>query len=138
MVTEPLAARKPRTRSLVPPWSRLLWLGALLFGLLYAHGLHADSSAGHTTPGGVATALVGHVHERLQTSVNDHDTDGSPTHAIPDCATGQPWAGFDILPPALSPLDAELALDGAVGTTSPSGTVPPTAAPCPASVVLRI
>ncbi|MDI9885008.1 hypothetical protein QMZ92_11545 [Streptomyces sp. HNM0645] len=138
MVTEPTAARKPRTRSLVPSWSRLLWLGTLLFGLLYAHGLHADSSAGHTAPGGVATAPVGHPHEQLQADPDDHDTDGTPAHAVPDCAAGQPSAGFDILPPAVSPLDAERALDGTVSTIGPAVTVPPTAAPCPASVVLRI
>ncbi|MDT9691875.1 hypothetical protein Q5762_26790 [Streptomyces sp. P9(2023)] len=138
MVTEPTAARKPRARSLVPPWARLLWLGALLFGLLYAHGLHADSSAGHTTPGGVATAPVGHFHEQLQASVDDRGTDGAPTHAVPDCATGQPSVGSDVLPPAASPLDAERALDGTAGTSSPAVTVPPAASPCPASVVLRI
>ncbi|MET9955408.1 hypothetical protein ABZ135_28215 [Streptomyces sp. NPDC006339] len=138
MVTEPTAVSKRRTRALVPPWSRLLWLGALLFGLLYAHGLHADSNAGHTAPGSVATAAVGHVHDRVQASFDDQDPDGDRAHAVQDCATGQPPAGFDILPPVVSPFAVEHALDDAAGTGKAAVTVPPAAGSCPASAVLRI
>lgn len=138
MVTEPTATSKRRTRSLVPPWSRLLWLGALLFGLLYAHGIHADSNAGHTAPGSVAAVPVGHVHDRIQASFDDHDTDEDSAHVVQDCATGQPPAGFDILPPTVSPLDAEHVLADMADTSRAAVTVLPAAGPCPTSAVLRI
>ncbi|MER5205512.1 hypothetical protein [Streptomyces sp. NPDC002825] len=155
MLTEPTAARKPRARSPLPPRARLLWLGALLFGLLYAHGLHADSSAGHTAPGSVAMAPADHEHDSAhvldldvdpvvalglgheQPSGDGHDTDGAPTHAVPDCATGQPASDFSIAPPAVSPLDHELGLHDEVRAGRPAVGAPPTAVPCPASVVLR-
>ncbi|WNF30089.1 hypothetical protein RI138_26470 [Streptomyces sp. C11-1] len=126
---------KRRTRSLVPPWSRLLWLGALVFGLLYAHGLRADSSAGHTPPGSVAAVPVGHVHDRIQASFHDHGTDEDSAHVVQDCATGQPPAGFGILPPPVSPLDAEAVL---AGTSKAAVTVLPAVGSGPTSAVLRM
>ncbi|MEU4062658.1 hypothetical protein AB0F25_09515 [Streptomyces wedmorensis] len=138
MLMERTAARNPRAGSPVPPWARLLWLGALLFGILYAHGLHADSSVGHTAPGSVSMTSVGHVHDRLQASADGHDTDGEPAHAAQDCATGQPPAAFDFLPPALSPLDSERALDETADNSAAAVRVPPVARSCPASAVLRI
>ncbi|MFE5934157.1 hypothetical protein ACFQ69_02165 [Streptomyces sp. NPDC056470] len=138
MVTELKAARKPRTPSLVPPWSRLLWLGALLFGLLYAHGLHGDSSAGHIAPGSVAAAPTAHTHKQQPASGDEHDGGAESAHAVQDCATGQPTTGVDIVPPAVSILDTEHALASVAGAGASAATARPVAALCPASVVLRI
>ncbi|MFD8644171.1 MULTISPECIES: hypothetical protein [Streptomyces] len=138
MVTELKAARKPRTPSLVPPWSRLLWLGALLFGLLYAHGLHGDSSAGHIAPGSVAAAPTAHAHEQHPESGYEHDGGEESAHAVQDCATGQPTTGVDIIPPAVSILDTKHALAGVARTGAGAAAARPMAALCPSSVVLRI
>ncbi|MFF4871434.1 hypothetical protein [Streptomyces sp. NPDC000961] len=138
MVTELKAARKPRTPSLVPPWSRLLWLGALLFGLLYAHGLHGDSSTGHIAAGSVVTAPTSHAHEQQPASGAEHGGGEDSAHAVQDCATGQPTTGVDIIPPAVSILGTEHALAGAAGTGASAAAARPMAAPCPSSVVLRI
>ncbi len=124
VTTEPRTAMMPRTRSVVPQWSRLLWLGALLVGLLYAHGLHADSSVGHTAPGSVAGLATGHLHEGLSGVGDTGDPDGESSAAIQDCATGQPATGFDVPPPAVSPLVAEPALAGTAHAGSPAAAWP--------------
>ncbi|MFJ7067803.1 hypothetical protein [Streptomyces sp. NPDC101115] len=116
----------------------MLWLGALLIGLLYAHGLHADGIAGHAAPGSIAAAASPDHPEHVPASGDGHDTDGEPAHAVQDCATGQPAEAVDIPPPALSPLSGEQLPARLAHSDSRSAAARPVTTGSSSAVVLRI
>ncbi|MFF6776527.1 hypothetical protein ACFY8W_23625 [Streptomyces sp. NPDC012637] len=138
MLMEPTAARKPRTRRAVSRWFRVLWLGALLIGLLYAHGLHADGIAEHAAPGSIAAAAAPGHPEHVPASGDGHDTDGESAHAVRDCATGQPTEAVDVPPPALSSLSGEPLLSRLAHSDSRAAVERPVTTGGSSAVVLRI
>ncbi|UIX32293.1 hypothetical protein [Streptomyces sp. GQFP] len=104
MLTERTAAAQTRARTRAPRPSRLLWLSTLLLGLLFSHGLHGESAAGHLDAGVTASLPVaepessaGHDH--------GHQEDGESATAAHNCAPSQPSEALDVPPPSTSPLE---------------------------------
>ncbi|MGY5080926.1 hypothetical protein ACWIGX_28180 [Streptomyces nigrescens] len=95
---------------------RVLWLAALLLGLLYTHGVSTESAAGHTSPMSVSAAApassgdAGHgvpAQHAVEDAVPDeHDGDHEAEHPAQDCLSSQPEHGADLPVPCLAPLDA--------------------------------
>jgi len=122
-------AALPRVGTRASQLTRLLWLAALLFGLLFAHGLHGESTAGHLEAGVTASLPV----DGSESSA-DHDhgqrEDGESTDSAHNCAPGQPDDVVHVPPPDASPLEvtdlcgpAPLSVRRAV-ITSPSAGSP--------------
>ncbi|KOV74256.1 hypothetical protein ADL00_02670 [Streptomyces sp. AS58] len=81
--------------------TRLAWLAMLLFGLLFAHGLHGESASGHLTAGVITSLPTSDAN-----SSTEHDQphrDGSETSAH-TCAPGQPDDSFPVPFPGRSPM----------------------------------
>ncbi|MDI3387848.1 hypothetical protein QIS99_16810 [Streptomyces sp. B-S-A8] len=108
------------SRSSAPPQARpqraglwrVLWLAAVLLGVLYTHGASGEIVAEHVSPlttGAVASAPpldgvpAAQAVERVKPP--GHHGGGSAEHAAQDCASGQPQEAAAPAPPALSPLD---------------------------------
>lgn len=104
MLTERTAAAPTRARTRLPRLSRLLWLAALLFGLLFSHGLHGESASGHldasvtaVPPTAEPESSADHDHDQQQ-----HDDAATAAH---NCAPSQPSEALDVPPPSTSPLE---------------------------------
>ncbi|EXU69192.1 hypothetical protein Z951_04975 [Streptomyces sp. PRh5] len=134
---------------------RVLWVAALLLGLVYAHGVSAEGVAGHLAFGAVnqgatvsqgdtGTASVaaekvsgGGVEPRGDHHNGDHD----PSHPVHECLVSQPQYGSGWAAPCpavFSRASAPLAVPSGM-----TGLVQPASAGCPltdsaARVVLRI
>ncbi|MFI9585936.1 hypothetical protein ACIHCQ_29775 [Streptomyces sp. NPDC052236] len=141
MVTDRATVGAPRacSRALTAP--RLLWLAALLFGLLYAHGLNGESAGGHLDSG-VAAVVTVHdaeaVHGPASASADRHEDHDSPAHPDQACAVGQPDHGVDVWPPCAGVLESAgfSAARAVVGMSRATGVSP--AHPRSSSMVLRI
>lgn len=79
----------------------------LLFSLLFAHGLHGESAAGHLAAGVTASlpvdepeSPVDHEHPQHE----DHE-DGEFADSAHNCAPNQPNEAVDVPPPGNSPLE---------------------------------
>ncbi|MCH0540856.1 hypothetical protein I3F58_15005 [Streptomyces sp. MUM 203J] len=59
-----------------PSAGRLLWLTAVLFACLYAHGVGTEGTSGHPGPAVAVAVSAGHGH--------------GPSHPAQDCVPGQP------------------------------------------------
>ncbi|MFK0292840.1 hypothetical protein ACIQU6_20515 [Streptomyces sp. NPDC090442] len=158
MVTARPATRAPYPRSRRVGLRRLLWLAALLVGLLYSHGISAESAEGHVSPllaVSTAQAPVSPVsHEAsVQYGLDDATAGGGSCrgdghdgheagHAAHDCLAGNPEHGVDLpLPSACSAgaaptVHASLIPTGAAAATS--GVAPNSSPPMGGSTVLRI
>ncbi|WP_327582280.1 hypothetical protein OHA25_40990 [Nonomuraea sp. NBC_00507] len=116
----------------------LLWLAALLLGILFTHGLSAGGAKGHLTAGVTAPAYAsagthqGHTsgaahsddvaYPSLQgmAAEDRHDGDGS-SHPAQQCVSGQPPQGPDMAAPCLAALYWAPATHAyAVGKSGPS------------------
>ncbi|MGP3968189.1 DUF6153 family protein [Streptomyces sp. 6N223] len=98
------------------PWTRplrLAWLSALLLGLVYMHGVNAESVMAHAAPGpAVPMDRTGqdesHVSDDCASETGsadaDHDDDHHDDHDSPhpeqDCAAGQPQNGPGLAAPS--------------------------------------
>lgn len=104
VLTERTAAAPTGARTRAPRLSRLLWLAALLFGLLFSHGLHGESAAGHLDAGVTASLAAA---EPEPSSEHDHgqQEDGESATAAHNCAPSQPSEALDVPPPSTSPLE---------------------------------
>ncbi|WP_431046041.1 DUF6153 family protein [Streptomyces sp. P1-3] len=133
---------------------RVVWLAALLLGLLYTHGLSGESVAGHMAAGSSVTAasthtarthaevggtavaaVADHPEPRLGPGHHDHEESG---HAAPDCLSGKPQHGIDLPMPCAAPpaaVPSAPAHHGAVMRRGPAETPPP---PARDSAILRI
>ncbi|UQA91067.1 hypothetical protein [Streptomyces halobius] len=137
MVTAWSPSSMLRARSSAGPL-RLLWLAALLLGVLFTHGVSVESAEGHTTAGITAPVYAAAVNHEGQTgeaghgddvaytspalvAADDrHDGEGS-SHPAEECLSGQPHQGPDLAAPCLSPLDwAPPTHAQDVGKTGPS------------------
>lgn len=108
-----------RTRTSAGPLP-LLWLAVLLLGIMFTHGMNAESAEGHVTVGVAAplSASAG-THEghtvgagkddayaspEVETSEDRHDGEGS-AHPGQECVSGQPQQALDLAAPCLVALD---------------------------------
>lgn len=109
----PFSALRPRPTA-AGSW-RLLWLGVLLLGLLYTHGLSGESAAGHMTTGSAATAthsahpavpagdaVSAHPDGQHQPGPTHHDGEGG--HPAQNCLSGDPQQSVDLPLLCLAPL----------------------------------
>ncbi|WP_443056089.1 DUF6153 family protein [Streptomyces sp. NBC_00239] len=136
MVTKPTVAALPATRSRVPQLSRLLWLGALLLGLLYTHGVDSGSAAAHRSSGVVATVPTSATG--WSTADECHDGSHESPHTVEACAAGQPTSGFDVSAPAVSPLGATLPNHQATSSLAGSTVAVQPGGPSGAPAILRV
>ncbi|GHI40530.1 hypothetical protein [Streptomyces violascens] len=156
MVTARPATRALRPRSRRAGLRRLLLLAALLIGLLYSHGISAETVEGHVSPlsavpaadaplDPVSQALLQHA---LDAGVADEDLCGGQdhdereaAHAAHSCLAGKSEHGADLPLPcvcslsAASTVQASAAPAGAAAMTGAVSISPP---PTGGSTVLRI
>lgn len=106
-----------RSRSSATLW-RVLRLGLLLVGLLYAHAVSPEATVSHLSPGegasmsGVHRAAAtesGNLASAMSASSGDQRSTGHQDghghqHGVEDCALGQPPQSPDAGSPCLSPL----------------------------------
>ncbi|GHB80441.1 hypothetical protein GCM10010306_088340 [Streptomyces umbrinus] len=137
MLTERTVAALPRARTRAPQVTRLLGLAMLLFGLLFAHGLHGESAAGHLDAGVNASLSMDGPQSSADHEHGQHE-DGALTDSAHNCAPGQPDDTLDVPPPDVSPLEVTAPcclLPGSGMHATKAGTeTPPLGAPS----VLRI
>ncbi|MBO8191855.1 hypothetical protein ITI46_09225 [Streptomyces oryzae] len=125
MVTARSALSMLRVRSHRAGPLRLLWLAVLLLGLLYTHGVSAESAAGHIDPVSVSPAAQmssgeAEVHGASAEGVpgtsaehaveaagcDEHDGGHETAHPAQDCVSVQPEPAGELPSPCLAPLDA--------------------------------
>lgn len=104
MLIERTASAPTGARTRAPRLSRLLWLAALLFGLLFSHGLHGESAAGHLDAG-VTVSLTAAEPEPSAEHDHSQQEDGESATAAHNCAPSQPNEALDVPPPSTSPLE---------------------------------
>ncbi|MGC5041327.1 hypothetical protein ACPXCS_37890 [Streptomyces sp. DT190] len=104
MLTERTATAPPRARARAPQPSRLLWLALLLFSLLFTHGLHGESAAGHLAAGVTASLPVNETEPPAGDEDRQHG-DGEFAESADNCAPSQPNEALDVPPPGNSPLE---------------------------------
>ncbi|MEV2253743.1 hypothetical protein AB0I94_24725 [Streptomyces sp. NPDC050147] len=117
MITAWSPSRVLRSRSTAIPL-RLLGLGLILFGLLYAHAASPESTARHLASGSVTSAaIVGHVElgpeqpvatatrDATEAPVDHHGGDGHGRQSsLDECGLGQPAQGPVLGLPCLTSL----------------------------------
>ncbi|MGO4754658.1 hypothetical protein AB4212_39670 [Streptomyces sp. 2MCAF27] len=101
---------------------RLLWVAAILLGLVYAHGVSADAIAGHLAPRAATSVTAvehsgasgsgvtgGTVYVLSEDAVPDHHHDGheAASHPAHGCVLGQPQQTPDLNAPTPAPLDRQ-------------------------------
>ncbi|MCA6091283.1 hypothetical protein LE181_03750 [Streptomyces sp. SCA3-4] len=136
---------------------RLLWLAALLLGLLYTHGLSAESAEGHVSALSAASAIQAPAQggpgpsgpAQRTTGSASGDTAGDrcgvqghdghePGHSEQTCMSGQPQHGAGLPLPCLSCRGVPAPPHPSVTSTTGTGDLmahPPTTG---GSTVLRI
>lgn len=77
----------------------------LLFSLLFAHGLHGESAAGHLAAGVTASLPVDEPEPPADYEHRQHE-DGEFADSAHNCAPNQPNEALDVPPPGTSPLEA--------------------------------
>ncbi|NBE50127.1 hypothetical protein [Streptomyces boluensis] len=82
---------------------RVFWLATLILGLLYTHGVSAESAAHHAAPGLSTTAMASTAPDDHTLAPAGHE-DGSAEHAAEDCLSGQPQQGVDLPEPCSTAL----------------------------------
>lgn len=76
----------------------------LLFSLLFAHGLHGESAAGHLAAGVTASLPVDEPESPADDEHHQHG-DGEFADSAHNCAPNQPDEALDVRPPGTSPLE---------------------------------
>jgi len=129
----------PRVRVAAGPLLRVSALAVLLFGIVFTHGLHAESGEGHLVTGVAAPAAVsvtgdvgggdGRAVPRLAAIGEPREGYGS-SHPNEHCVSGQPQQGPVLTPPCFAVSVGESAvgeraltrwaLDGPMPATVPS------------------
>ncbi|MFE3323991.1 DUF6153 family protein [Streptomyces sp. NPDC059176] len=109
MVTAWTPSSKPRTGLAAGPL-RVLWLAVLLFGLLYTHGVSAETAASHATTSAAMPAAhfvpgSDAAREDDQPTSPGHDGGDQDSHPAGECVSGQPQQGSGLPAPAPAPLD---------------------------------
>ncbi|KUN30018.1 hypothetical protein AQJ23_04640 [Streptomyces antibioticus] len=111
----------PRVRVAAGPLLRVSALAVLLFGIVFTHGLHAESAEGHlvtgvTGPAAVSVAVdVGVAAER---AVSRFAAIGEPreghgfSHPNEHCVSGQPQQGPVLTPPSFAVSVGESTVSG--------------------------
>ncbi|WP_434594106.1 DUF6153 family protein [Streptomyces sp. A5-4] len=105
MVTALRTSRLFRARSHVAGPLQVFWLAALLLGLLYTHGVSAESAAAHGSPGGTTTTAMASSPHADHEVAPAHHGGGEAEHAAESCVSGQPQQGADLPAPCAKPLD---------------------------------
>jgi hypothetical protein len=139
MVTARLPLGMVWARSSAGPL-RVLWLAALLFGVLAMHGASAESATSHLSISGVILAtgpIQDHADEEsagdiaaytvLEAEASDHHDGGhEPSHPAQECVSGQPQQGAGLSVPCPARLDWEppCRAHGA-GKSFPAGPIRP-------------
>ncbi|MDQ0753296.1 hypothetical protein QF034_007527 [Streptomyces africanus] len=108
MITTWSLPRLVRARASAGPLLRVLAMVVLLFGVLSAHGLSAESAAGHLVTGAVAPVapLDEQAAPRLVAIGEPGDGHG-PSHTGEHCVSGQPQQGPVLTPPCFAQSVAE-------------------------------
>lgn len=104
VLTQQTAAATPRAHTAALRPLRLLLLAALLLSLLFAHGLHGESTAGHLEAG-VAAAVATDGPEFPADHDHGQSEDSESVESAHNCAPGQPNGSLDAPPPSTSPLE---------------------------------
>ena len=136
MLTDRTATALPRARTRAPQLTRLAWLAMLLFGLLFAHGLHGESAAGHLEAGVAASLPVHDAESSADHDQRQHEDGESEDSAHNNCAPGQPDDALAVPPPGTSPAVDQCHLSPHSGTRADIAD-PDTKSPG-ATTVLRI
>jgi hypothetical protein len=76
----------------------------LLFSLLFAHGLHGESAAGHLAAGVTASLPVDDPESPADDEHPQHEG-GEFADSAHNCAPNQPNEALDVPPPGNSPLE---------------------------------
>ncbi|WP_338674297.1 hypothetical protein V1460_15460 [Streptomyces sp. SCSIO 30461] len=132
MATAWMPSSKPRTGLSAGPL-RVLWLAALLFGVLYTHGVSAETATSHTTnvAAGPAAYFLPDRHAGPQDaqSTSDHDEGGQHSHPAGKCVSGQPQQGSGPSAPAQTVLEPHspcpLAMAGKSALPGERSALPP-------------
>lgn len=106
---------------------RVLALAVLLFGVLFAHGVHVEGIKGHLSASAAVAAADPaqdgrHVTQErsalpVMTSDGRHDGHGS-SHPAQHCASGQPQQGTTLMSPCFAPSVREPATPDASALTA--------------------
>ncbi|WP_328680670.1 DUF6153 family protein [Streptomyces sp. NBC_00322] len=106
-----ITARSPfgvrRSRPLART-SRLWWLGLLLFGVLYSHGIGVEGGSGHISPETLTASVTSAQQHSSDPASGHHDGEESP-HPEGDCLSGQPQDGPFLAAPCSPALDSPTA-----------------------------
>ncbi|AZP22320.1 hypothetical protein ACIGMX_04415 [Streptomyces aquilus] len=98
----------PRVRVAAGPLLRVSALAVLLFGIVFTHGLHAESAEGHLVTGvteSAAATVAANVGVADEQSVSRSAAIGEPreghgsSHPNEHCVSGQPQQGPVLTPP---------------------------------------
>ncbi|MFC8342702.1 hypothetical protein [Streptomyces sp. NPDC057280] len=121
MITAWSLLRVPRVRVAAGPPLRVSALAVLLFGVVFTHGLHAESAEGHLVTGVTGLAVVS---VAVEADVTDEQTvsrlaaTGEPreghgfSHPNEHCVSGQPQQGPVLTPPSFAVSVGESAVTG--------------------------
>ena len=123
MITAWSPSRIGGARASAGPLSRVLALAVLLFGVVFTHGVHAESVKGHlvtsATPSATAPSEGAHdttdkqVLSRATATGDRHDGHGS-SHPSEQCVSGQPHQGPVLTPPTFAASVSESVTAGRV------------------------
>ncbi|MFI6642042.1 hypothetical protein [Streptomyces sp. NPDC050504] len=92
--------------------ARVLWLGALLLTLLFAHGMGVEGQSGHVSPVAVTSSVLAadaHTHADPGATTPDHGTHDAPgdgdDHPGGECLSAQPQDPTPVVtaPPCAGP-----------------------------------
>ncbi|MEU2434423.1 hypothetical protein ABZ611_33945 [Streptomyces sp. NPDC007861] len=146
MVTAWTSSSNRRTRLSAGPL-RLLWLAALLFSLVYTHGVSAETAAAHMTTSTAAApaAHAGPDHKAVpapdEDTPADHHDDGQDSHPAGECVSGQPQQAAGLSAPAPAPYEGQspylVTVAGKSGVSGDRSALPPPRSTM-ASVIQRI
>jgi hypothetical protein len=116
MITAWSLPRMVRARASAGPLLRVLGLAALLFGVVFTHGVNVEGVKGHlvTSSAASATALVDDVRDATDTQVpspvvatGDRHGDHGSSHPSEHCVSGQPHQGPLLAPPCFAASTSE-------------------------------
>lgn len=112
-----------RARAVAGPWLRVLAMAGLLFGVVFTHGLHAESVNGllvtsatvpaNVSPDGVLDITATRVlSPHAEAEMGEPRGGHGPAHQSEHCVSGQPQQGPVLTPPCFAVSVSESAAIG--------------------------
>ncbi|MET8326304.1 hypothetical protein [Streptomyces sp. NPDC005181] len=106
MVTAWSSPRTPRARISAGPL-HVLWLAALLFGILFTHDASAHSAPSHPAASIASPSAHAHGGQGSTAEEQRHDDDQETSHPAAECASGQPQQTSGAVGPSLTPINGQ-------------------------------